>query len=108
MTSWPSARTRPLVGVTMPQMTLMSVVFPAPFGPSRAKISSRRISRLTLFSAWNPDGNVLTRFETEMAGRTRPIYIAAGRGAEIDSRCGEQLSAHSPLLAMLGRPVHQL
>jgi hypothetical protein len=36
-------------------MMLISVVLPAPFGPSSAKISPGRISRSTLFSAWNPD-----------------------------------------------------
>jgi hypothetical protein len=39
----------------MPQTTLMSVVFPAPFGPSSAKISPRRISSATSFSACCPD-----------------------------------------------------
>src|ERR1700693_1851715 len=50
----------------MPQMVLMSVVFPAPFGPSRAKISPRRISRSMFLSAWRPDAKVLERFDTEM------------------------------------------
>jgi hypothetical protein len=36
----------------MPQMTPISVVLPAPFGPSSAKISPRLISRLTSRSAW--------------------------------------------------------
>jgi len=35
------------VGVTMPQTTLISVVLPAPFGPSSAKISPLSISRST-------------------------------------------------------------
>jgi hypothetical protein len=38
----------------MPQTMLISVVLPAPFGPSNAKISPLRMSRLTLFSAWKP------------------------------------------------------
>jgi len=38
----------------MPQMMLISVVLPAPFGPSSAKISPRRMSRLILFSALKP------------------------------------------------------
>ena len=38
----------------MPQTMLMSVVLPAPFGPSRAKISPLAISRLTFFSASKP------------------------------------------------------
>ncbi len=55
MMSWPSTVTLPLDGLTMPQMMLISVVLPAPLGPSSAKISPRRMSRLMLFSAWNPD-----------------------------------------------------
>ncbi len=49
-------------------MTLMSVVLPAPFGPSSAKISPRRISRLIFFSAVRPDGYVFERLDTEMMG----------------------------------------
>ncbi len=37
--------------LTMPQMMLISVVLPAPFGPSSAKISPRLMSRLMSFSA---------------------------------------------------------
>ena len=33
--SWPSAVMLPADGVTMPQMMLMSVVLPAPFGPEQ-------------------------------------------------------------------------
>ena len=39
----------------MPQMMLISVVLPAPFGPSSAKISPRLISRLMPFSALKPE-----------------------------------------------------
>jgi len=53
--SWPATRTLPDVGVTMPHTMLISVVLPAPFGPSRAKISPLRISRLTFFSACSPE-----------------------------------------------------
>jgi hypothetical protein len=49
--SWPSAVTLPEVALTMPQITLISVVLPAPFGPSSAKISPRRISRSICLSA---------------------------------------------------------
>ena len=55
MMSWPSTVTVPPLGLTSPQMTLINVVLPAPFGPSIAKISPRRISRLTLFSASKPE-----------------------------------------------------
>jgi len=53
--SWPPTVTRPSVGVTMPQIEPISVVLPAPFGPSSAKISPGRMSRFTCLSAWKPD-----------------------------------------------------
>ena len=37
--SWPPTRTVPPVGLTSPQMMEISVVLPAPLGPSRARIS---------------------------------------------------------------------
>ena len=52
----------------MPQMMLISVVLPAPFGPSSAKISPRRISRLTFLTAERPDAYVFDRLTTEMIG----------------------------------------
>src|SRR5258708_38384569 len=66
----------------IPQIKLISVVLPAPLGPSRAKISPRRISRLTLFRAWKPDAYVFVRFLTEMIGGTRPrdqSYVPDGQ-----------------------------
>ena len=54
MMSWPSTVTLPADGLTIPQMMLISVVLPAPFGPSSPKISPRRISRLTFLRAWKP------------------------------------------------------
>jgi uncharacterized protein YheU (UPF0270 family) len=68
MMSCPSAKTVPLVGFTIPQMMLMRVVLPAPFGPSSAKISPGRISRSTPFRALNPDAYVLVSRETLMIG----------------------------------------
>src|SRR3569832_662281 len=64
--SWPSTRTTPEVGVTMPQMMLIKVVLPAPLGPSSAKISPWPMSRSTLLSACKPDSYVLVSFEMEM------------------------------------------
>ena len=53
--SCPFASTVPLVGFTMPQMMLISVVLPAPLGPSSAKISPRRISKWMFLSACRPE-----------------------------------------------------
>ena len=66
MMSCPSTVTVPSVGLTMPQMMLISVVLPAPLGPSNAKISPRRMSRSMLLSAWKPEAKVLESFDTEM------------------------------------------
>src|SRR5215217_177430 len=49
-------------------MMLISVVFPAPFGPSRAKISPRRMSRLMFLSACKPEAYVLASLDTETMG----------------------------------------
>src|SRR5829696_2549412 len=49
-------------------MMLISVVFPAPFGPNRAKISPRRMSRLMFLSAWKPESLVFARSDTETMG----------------------------------------
>src|SRR5579871_2347539 len=74
--SWPSASTFPLVAFTIPQMTPMSVVFPAPFGPRSAKISPRRISRLTFLSASKPEAYVLQRPATETIGSILPVLLS--------------------------------
>src|SRR3954449_11354186 len=58
--------TLPSLGLTMPQTVEISVVLPAPFGPSSAKISPRRISRFTSLSAEKPDAYVLERLEIVM------------------------------------------
>ena len=52
--SCPNAVIAPLVGRTIPQTAPISVVLPAPFGPSRAKISPLRIVRSTSSSALTP------------------------------------------------------
>jgi hypothetical protein len=49
-----STVTFPEEGVTIPQMTLIKVVLPAPFGPKRAIISPFFISKLTFLRASNP------------------------------------------------------
>ncbi len=53
--SWPAAVTEPSLDVTMPQTIEIIVVLPAPFGPSRAKISPFSIDRSTASSAFSPD-----------------------------------------------------
>src|SRR6188472_3694601 len=71
MMSCPPTRTLPSLGLTIPQMMLISVVLPAPLGPSNAKISPRWMSKLTLLSAWYPVAYVFDRFSIEMIGCIR-------------------------------------
>src|SRR5262245_31348040 len=84
MMSWPSTVTVPALGLTMPQTMLISVVLPAPFGPSRAKISPRRISKLMRCSAWNPDAYVFERLEMEMIEGMGAPAAAAGKVEKSD------------------------
>ena len=54
-TSWPRMAIEPSVMLVMPQVIEISVVLPAPFGPSSARISPASISRLTSETASRPD-----------------------------------------------------
>src|ERR1700686_3564627 len=84
--SWPFTVTAPAVGFTIPQMMLIRVVLPAPLGPSSAKISPGRMSRLMLLSASKPEAYVLERLATEMMGCMRGTRVAAGRLVEMGWR----------------------
>ena len=55
-TSVPAIRTEPCVGRLIPLRWSMSVLFPAPFGPTRATFSPRAIRRPTPRSASKPSG----------------------------------------------------
>src|SRR5579871_5520602 len=79
--SWPPTVTEPSLMLAMPQMMLISVVLPAPLGPSRAKISPALMSRLTFFSALKPDSYVFDRLATEMMGDMLKSKMAAVVGA---------------------------
>jgi hypothetical protein len=83
--SWPSASTLPAGGFTMPQTMPMSVVLPAPLGPSSAKISpSKRL--LTLNAAENDLDVVLRR---EFAALER-CYRSAEHREAIDAFLGKR------------------
>jgi hypothetical protein len=64
-TSKPPTFAVPELALTRPQMIEISVVLPAPLGPSKARISPSSMSRLTFFSAWKPPSYCLDRFCTE-------------------------------------------
>src|SRR5258706_3072313 len=94
--SCPPAVTDPVVGVTMPQTTLMRLVLPAPVGPSSAKISSFTISRSTFFSAWRPEAYVLVRLEIARIGAMKGTIVPSPSG-------GWRETSHSELRR--GKPV---
>src|SRR4051812_8537258 len=78
--SRPPTVTLPLVAVTIPQTMLIRVVLPAPFGPSRAKISPCSISRSTPFSASWPPAYLLPRSRIDMtAGMIPPNLLLRRR-----------------------------
>src|SRR5438874_7431191 len=54
VTSRPNSSTLPAVAAKSPQITLKSVVLPAPFGPRIARRSPGTISRSTSRTAWRP------------------------------------------------------
>src|SRR6185503_19492716 len=83
MLSSPSIVTVPADLLTMPQTILISVVLPAPLGPSSAKISPFSISRSMGFSASNPDAYVLATPLTEMID-TRARSLVEGMGGHKD------------------------
>src|SRR3546814_17620815 len=64
----------------MPQTMLISVVLPAPLGPSRAKISPRRMSRSIDLSAWKLGATCLPSALIEMMGCMRGAAACAGAG----------------------------
>ena len=71
----------------MPQIMLISVVLPAPLGPRSARISPSRMSRLTLFSASNPEAYVFDRLEMEISVRIMGFYTVMFRDGESRSGC---------------------
>jgi len=52
-TSKPATVPEPSVGASRPQSMRMVVLFPAPFGPRKPKISPRAVSKLTWSTAVN-------------------------------------------------------
>src|ERR1700686_2933336 len=95
----------------MPQMMLIKVVLPAPFGPRSARISPRRIVRSIRLSALRPPAYVLLRPVTVTTGdkadglSTMILAAAAvtvsllqewrqcnGSGAANGSKAGERFS----------------
>src|SRR5579871_5297122 len=68
----------------MPQMMLISVVLPAPFGPSSAKISPRSIARFTPLRACKPPAYDLVSPSTKTMGA-----LVSGIGDAAHQRLGE-------------------
>src|SRR6185436_6148524 len=81
--SWPATDTLPDDGLTIPQTMPISVVLPAPFGPSSAKISPCSISRLMFLRAWKPDAYVLERLDTARTGGMGGCLAALGPAAQV-------------------------
>ena len=64
----------PEVGLTIPHTILISVVLPAPFGPSIAMISPCFIFKLTVFKALNPLSYTFERFSIDIKSLVIPLF----------------------------------
>ena len=94
-TSWPPTVIRPAVGWVMPQIAEISVVFPAPFGPSSARISPSSIARSIPFSASKPEAKVLRSPSTRtMAGISVSSHSWFGHRHSSAARQGEAAGGH--------------
>jgi hypothetical protein len=88
-TGWLSTRNVPASGWTTPQSSLISVLLPAPFSPTRACTSPAEAAKLACRSAWiGPN-----RLSTSVASIT-------GRPASVSSA----VAAVTPALRAVGRP----
>jgi len=88
--------------LTMPQMMLISVVLPAPLGPSKANISPRFISRLIFLSAWKPLAYVLLTPRTKMMGTEFSAVMVADVGIVFMDECNTVYRHHLTLIGYRG------
>ena len=89
-TSRPATITSPRLGGSIPPITLSSVVFPEPLGPSRTTNSCGQISRSTSRRAWtatSPLPYVLATPRRRTSGAVRLRSAGSGHG------CGRHLEA---------------
>src|SRR3984893_9176823 len=72
--SRPSSRTVPVLGAETDQMTVKSVVLPAPLGPMMPRISPGAARRLTSFTAVRPPKRLVTASSSSIAShRAQPL-----------------------------------
>src|SRR5690606_36134633 len=82
-TAYPATRARPEVGRRRVARTDTVVVFPAPFGPSRASTWPRGASRLSRFTAVTAPRTTVSSARTTVGGGPGPdvvVYV-------IDTHC---------------------
>src|SRR5262245_7031596 len=98
VTSRPNSPIVPLVAGKSPQMTLNSVVLPAPFGPRIARRSPGAISRSTSRTAWRPPN----RRPTPRKRRVGSACSAAGASLKrlLDHLARDQAVLHHLDLAL--------
>src|SRR5262245_60535177 len=76
---------RPEVGRSTPVRQLKNVLLPAPFGPMIARISPRRISKLTLSSAVSPPKRTVSPSVRNMASGSPPRPVSGGEAVATDA-----------------------
>src|SRR5207237_5554996 len=92
-TSMPPTKARPLVGMTRVVNMPAVVVFPAPFGPSKPKISPRCTARSSSSTALSPPGYTLVSFSVRMTTSSAGIGELLFGEVRVDprQRAGEHL-----------------
>src|SRR6516225_4050931 len=76
----PSKTMSPVSGRSCPHTQLNSVVFPAPFGPTRPTHSPGATSNVMLCTAWMPPKDLLT-LRTERIGPASAMSVRGREGA---------------------------
>src|SRR5262245_16042275 len=91
-----SIRTRPEEGRMTPEMTLISVVLPEPFGPITARMSPSSSARLTSESACTPAKSLLTDSTSSFTCAVEPPWLLLQRQhlPGIEVRDARALAAH--------------
>src|SRR5688572_11891292 len=87
--SSPPKRTSPASGCSSPEICLMNVVLPAPFGPMTACVSPSRTSKSTLSVATSAPNDFFNFFVSK-----RILFILAARQEPSQSAAREQHDEH--------------
>src|SRR5258708_2717351 len=97
VTSVPSKRTRPAAAFSAPEMMLMRVVLPAPFGPIRALIPPRSMLKVLPSTAFRPPKE-WARSSISRIAPDRASLLNVGDLGQLPARCEGDAADAEPAL----------